>query len=280
MKRIALVCLLLSLGLILRGQGRAIEQFASGSNDKQWALLNIDPPNAIITLDSAEVHTTRNGVLQAFLPLGKHAFVIESPYYHSYESQFELTDSCKVQLDIHLVPAFGYARVSTPLRGGMIFIDGEFCGKEKTPPCKLSEGSHRVRLIRDTLKFYDGVFQLESGGKNYLEITEYTITPASRSEMTASRLAQAGLAGTAIEDEIIDENSTTWGMLNLHSNVAGATVLVNGVEYGLTPCIIKGLKPSVRYRFTVRMDGWREQTRMVYVKSGEMQEIEITLKKR
>ena len=101
--------------------------------------------------------------------------------------------------------------------------------------------------------------------------------------MTATRLAKAGLAGgvaTAEEDKLIDENSTNWGMLNLHANVAGATVLVNGVEYGLTPCIVKGLKPSVKYRITVRMDGWREQTRMISVKSGEMPEMEFTLKKK
>ncbi len=279
MKRFALILLCLLPCTLLRGQGRAIEQYASGSNDKQWALLHIDPPDAIVTLDSTDVRMTRNGTVQAFLPVGKHSFVVESPFYHSYTSQFELTDSVKVILDIRLTPAFGYASVHTPLKDGMVFIDGIFSGKENTGLCKLSEGPHRLRIIRDSLKYYDGIFQLESGAKKWLDITEYTITPASRREMTVARMAQAGLAGAdADEEAAADENQ--WGMLSIHANVAGATVLVNGVEYGQSPCIVKGLKPSVRYRITVRMDGWREQTRMVSVKSGEMPELEFTLKKK
>ena len=111
---------------MLRAQGLAIEKYASGTTDKQWALLRIDPPNAIVTLDSADIRMTRNGVIQAFLPLGMHKISVESPFFHPYESQIELTDSLKVQLDIRLVPAFGYASVRTILKNGLIFISQKY----------------------------------------------------------------------------------------------------------------------------------------------------------
>ena len=281
MKKFLTCVLMLTMALpLLRAQGLAIEKYASGTTDKQWALLRIDPPSAIVTLDSADVRMTRNGTIQAFLPLGMHKVAVESPFYHPYESQFNLTDSSKVELDIRLVPAFGYASVRTSLKNGLIFIDGDFCGREKTPVCKLNEGPHRLRILRDSLKYCDQVFNLESGGKENRDITEFTVTPASRAERLSARSALAGLSGTNPDGDALTDDQNQWGMVSLKSNVAGATVLVNGIEYGTSPCIIKGLKPGVSYRITVRMDGWRQQTRMISAKSGDLSVIEMDLKKR
>ena len=154
MKRLSLIVLLCMLtAMALRAQGRAIEKYASGANEKQWALLRIDPANAIVTLDSTDVRMIRDGILQAFLPLGEHKFIVESPFYHRYESKFTLSDSLKVELDIRLVPAFGFLSVVTPLRNGLIFIDGRFCGKGTTPVGKYEEGAHDIVILRDSMKY-------------------------------------------------------------------------------------------------------------------------------
>ena len=281
MKRFLLCLLLWSMTLPpLFAQGLAIEQYASGTSDKQWALLRIDPPNAIVTLDSTDIRTTRGGVIQAFLPLGMHKVRVEAPFFHDYSASFELSDSAKTQLDIRLVPAFGYASVRTSLKNGLIFIDGTFYGREKTAVCKLGEGDHRLIILRDTLKYCDRIITLESGSKNQWDILDFTVTPASRSEIQSVRSALAGLGEVRTNGDTEEGGQDGWGMVNLRTNVAGATVLVNGIEYGTSPCIIKGLKPSVRYRITVRKDGWRQQTRMVSVKNGEMPDLAIEMKKR
>ncbi len=282
MKKFALILMTLTLGVLgLQAQGLAIEKYASGANEKQWALLRIDPANAIVTLDSTDVRMIRGGILQAFLPLGEHNFIVESPFYHRYESKFTLTDSLKVELDIRLQPAFGFLSVVTPLRNGLIFIDGRFCGKGITPVSKYEEGSHDIVILRDSTKYYDAPYVVESGSKSKLVISDYTPTPQSRAEAQALRNAEAGLSGAVLDAESdAGDGENQWGMINLHSNVAGATVLVNGIEYGQTPCVVKGLKPAVKYRITLRKDGWREKTRMVSVKSGEMPDIEIKMKKK
>ena len=282
MKKLILIVLLgLTTVWALRAQGLAIEKYASGANDKQWALLNIYPPNAIVTLDSTDVRMTRNGVVQAFLPLGEHSFVVESPFYRPYTSKFELNDSLKVELDIRLEPAFGFLSVATPLRNGLIFIDGRFVGKGTSPVSKYEEGSVHIVILRDSLKYYDGTYFVDSGSKNKIVISDFTPTHLSRAEAQAIRYAEAGLNGVSLDATAgSDENENQWGMVNLHSNVAGATVLVNGIEYGESPCVIKGLKPNVKYRITLRKDGWREKTLMISVKSGEMPDIGIKMKKK
>lgn len=283
MRKFAFILLTLTItALGLRAQGLAIEKYASGANEKQWALLRIDPPNAIVTLDSTDIRMTRNGIVQAFLPLGEHTYVVESPFYRRYESKFDLSDSLKVEIFVRLEPAFGFMSVATPLKNGLIFIDGRFAGKGVTPINKYEEGAHRVVILRDTLKYCDASFYVESGSKNKIVVTDYTPTRLTRAEVQAMRYAEAGLAGATLDAESTGagDGENQWGMINLHSNVAGATVLVNGIEYGETPCVVKGLKPAVKYRITLRKEGWREKTQMVSVKSGELPDIEIKMKKK
>ncbi len=70
-----------------------------------------------------------------------------------------------------------------------------------------------------------------------------------------------------------------YGMLNIHSNVIGAYVLINGLLYGQTPCVVKNLPSKHSYEITLRHEDYRDVTVKVKPRGNDMMDVELKMKK-
>lgn len=70
-----------------------------------------------------------------------------------------------------------------------------------------------------------------------------------------------------------------YGMLNVHGNVVGAEVLVNGKTAGYTPCIVQRVPARYECEVTLRMDGYREVTRKVKPRGNDMVDMRFRMKR-
>lgn len=69
------------------------------------------------------------------------------------------------------------------------------------------------------------------------------------------------------------------GTINLHSNVAGASVIYDNEIIGVTPALIKELKAEETYTFTLHKDGYKEKTISVKPKGNDVIDLYVELKK-
>lgn len=87
-----------------------------------------------------------------------------------------------------------------------------------------------------------------------------------------------------IEDSLPQEINlavpgSSLGMINVHSNVAGAEIIIREKSAGFTPAIIKGLSAGEPHRVKLRKDGYKEASALVRPAGNDMTELYIELKK-
>ncbi len=70
-----------------------------------------------------------------------------------------------------------------------------------------------------------------------------------------------------------------YGMLNIHSNVVGATILINGQEVGTTPCLIERLPARYSYQLVVQKEGYKTVRKTVKPRGNDMVDVDIPMKK-
>ena len=95
---------------------------------EQWVIFEIQPQDAILTIDSTRM-TVQGGRKQLYLPIGKHAWLAESPFHQKEEGTIELTDEERQTVKISLQPIYSYLAVKTELEGCDIMVDGQWVGK-------------------------------------------------------------------------------------------------------------------------------------------------------
>lgn len=241
----------------------------------QWAVFKLSPENAILTVDGTQTYPVRDGVLQLLLVPGVHKYFCESPYYESVAGEFELDKDEKENLTLNLVPVFGYVSVNSTQKKADIMLDGEKIGRGKAGSGRVMAGPHSLLLVRDAVCLYRLTFNLDRGERKVINIGSSDLHPVPMDLI----LAESGItAGSEPEDE--DGIAAGWGGVNVHSNIAGASVIVNGIERGTSPCIIKPLRDGQPCRVTLKYHGFKDVTKMVKIKGGEVADIEIRLKKR
>lgn len=261
--------------LVLPARLVAQTQPSDELNGLQWAVFRLSPENAILTIDGAQTYPVRDGVLQLMLAPGLHSYFCESPYYEPAAGEFELKQEKRADLSVNLVPTFGYVTVNSTQKKADIILDGETIGKGKAGSGRVMAGTHSLMLVRDVTCLYRTTFTLERGERKTIDVRSYDIHPIPMSVV----LAENGMAGSP--EELEDEGGGSgWGGINVHSNIAGATVILNGLDSGTAPCIIKPLRAGQPCRVTLRSAGCKDVTKMVRIKGGEVTDIEIRLKKR
>lgn len=143
---------------------------------KQWVLININPRDAIVKMDSTTTLVT-NGQYSDFLPLGTHIYHVEAPFFEAQTDSFLLTDTARVSFGIQLQPIYSYVTVSTPWEQGEIYIDGLHaaigCGTSR----RLQEGRHRLSVFQYDLCIYDGTFSIGRAEKQTITLTNRDYNP-------------------------------------------------------------------------------------------------------
>lgn len=277
---------IIAMTLFLFSTGNATKKTSSKQDnpksEKQapgnWTVFELSPQNAILHIDSLSVYNVRKGVLQVMLPFGKHKYICESPYFETARGEFNVTDDSKTNLQIDLKPLFSFLVIYNPVKNSDILIDGEKAGKKCAVSGRLNEGSHRISVVKGNVCWYDRTIYLQRGKKS-----TYTIDADSLNPEPIARLRmrlEGEQTPTQQAEKAMQEMKAECGGLNIHTPQPGAQILLNGKKKGLTPILIKDLYPGVRYRITLRMEGYKSVSRFVEVKTGEISDFEIKMKKK
>lgn len=143
---------------------------------KQWVVFEIEPKNAIVTVDSTTT-ITRSGVLQFYLPIGNHGYRVESPFHKTEEGTFELEDSARLTKSVALQPFYSYLTVRTPLKNSRILVDGKWIGNMQATSGHLYEGNHRLMVMYNGECYYDANVSIGLAEKKTLDLTVADLYP-------------------------------------------------------------------------------------------------------
>lgn len=77
----------------------------------------------------------------------------------------------------------------------------------------------------------------------------------------------------------LDAPGAGYGLLNIHCNVTGASIRIDGKEYGETPRIVR-LDATRSYKVTLSKDGYKAVSRQVPPRGNHMVDVYLKLKKR
>ena len=137
---------------------------------EQWVIFDTQPWDVILTIDST-MTTVHGGKAQFFLPVGKHTWKAESPFYMQEEGSFDLTDEERLNVPIVLQPVYSYLTVKTPCLDCEIYVDGQHIGQTQATSGHLREGVHRLTLMREDQLYYEGNFSIGWKEKKTIELT-------------------------------------------------------------------------------------------------------------
>ena len=241
--------------------------------DSQWLVINPEPADASVYLNDLFV---KSGTYQTKLKPGSYSYRVEAPLYHTEAGKVEINDT-KKEIIARLKPAFGYVTVNTePEKEAKVIIDGK--ALTTNTPCKseaLASGTHTVQVIKEMYQpatqkvtITDGQtapvnFKLQP---NFAELNITTSAEATlyiNNEQKAkanwngrlnpgvysleARLDKYRPAKQDIELSAADVRtvnllpSPIYGSLDIITTPVGASILINGKDYGTTPNTIKNL---------------------------------------
>ncbi len=144
--------------------------------EKQWVSFNISPSSAWLYVDSTRI-TTQTGIVELLLPLGKHHYRIESPFYDAVEDTFLLTDKGTLKIPIDMRPAYSYLTVTTPFSNAEIWIDDCFVGQGKATSQRLMEGMHELVVVLNKTICYKGQIRVNKSDKQNICIEKEDFRP-------------------------------------------------------------------------------------------------------
>jgi len=295
------------------------------------------------------VALVRDGTAQFELPLGKHGYHAEAPFYEELSDSVEVVDSAKLVVPVVLQSVYSYLTVKLPIAEGLIFVDSEPIGKGEATSGHLQPGDHHLIVMQKETCLADTVINMGVGEKKVLalktsdlrarplmarainpqpieEVKDSTVTDSLAAVPQDSLKAPVTITAPDAETQIwlnreplaygkwegqlrigfysvstlkegleskpiflwVDDTlpkvvdlslpKASYGVLNIHSNVVGATILINRVEVGVTPCILENLPATVACKIQLKKKGYRDAAITVMPVPNDMLNVEINMK--
>ena len=174
---------------------------------EQWVIFEIQPEDAILTIDSTTT-AIHGGRKQFYLPIGKHAWLAEAPFHIEEKDTVELTDEDRQVVRIALQPIYSYVTVNTALEGCDVMVDGQWIGQTRGTSGHLREGSHRLVVMKDSLCYYDGGFDIGWREKKTINLAAGDLRPVSTKKSLAALYASIAKDSVHIDSLATDSIST------------------------------------------------------------------------
>ena len=276
--------------------------------ESQWLVITPEPADAAIYIDEVFV---KAGAYTAKKKAGSYVYRVEAPLYHTEAGKVEITDS-KKELNIKLKPAFGYISITTsPEKDAKVIIDGK--ALTNTTPCKseaLASGEHTVQVMKEMYQPTTQKLVVRDGEitpsnfvmqPNFAEITlnapkDATLYINNQQKGTGSwngrlnagvyslearldhhRTAKQDIEVVAGDVKKVDLQPTPiYGSLDVLSTPLGATISINGKEYGTTPNTINKLLIG-DYTVTLTKPGFASCSKTIGIEESKSAEINETL---
>ena len=258
---------------------------------EQWVQFEVSPKNAIVHMDTTII-LLRDGLMAKYLPLGKHTYQVEAPFYEELTDSFELADSAKTMLSIALQPTYSYLTVSTQMPKADLRVDGVSINKQEGTSTRLIPGEHRLSLHYKGNCYYDEPFTIGLGEKKHIEVAlkDLRLRPAAEKSKKVLALAPpaeandstatAGAKEADPKDMAASLPLDMRGMVNIHSNVIGARISISGQYVGETPCIVQDLSSRRSYVITLEKEGYKTVKTAVRPRGNELTDLNIKMKQK
>lgn len=245
-----------------RVETTVVEEIAS-----QWLVITPEPATALVYINDEFVKT---GEYQAKLKPGTYSYRVELPLYHTEAGKLEVGMEKKT-LNVKLKPAFGQIRVnSQPESGAQVFVDGKLLGST-TPLTSeaIASGEHTVQVVKEMYQPAVQKVTVSDGQTtpitvqlrpNFAVLTVQATEGASiavnneqkgvgswsgrlgagiysvEARLAKHRAAKQDIELTAGDQRSIDlKPAPIYGSLDVVSSPSGATITLDGKEYGTTP---------------------------------------------
>jgi len=274
----------------------------------QWLVINPEPAEAMVYINDKLVKT---GSYQAKLKPGKYNYRVEAPMYHSEVGIVEIANARK-ELNVKLKPAFGLVSVSTePEKDAKVLIDGKL--QPNVTPCQsepLSAGDHIIQVLKELCEPVNQKVTVVEGQTvpvsltmvpNFAELdislpenatlfinNEQKATGNWKGRFSAgvysleARLDKYKPAKQDIDLAVGDNKSIALtptpieGSLDVIAVPSGATICVNGKEYGTTPYTFDKLLIG-EYSVQLTKTGYATVNKSVTIEEGKNTELKETL---
>lgn len=198
------------------------------------------PADATVSINREERGSTPVTITD--LPPGDHLVALSKRGYRDHYATVTLSANTRRTLDVSLEPLTTLVVAHSEPPGATVSSEGVDLGITPLLLTTLPPGTHRLR------------FSLAGFQPTDREITTDARTPLK-------------ISVTLLSDS---------GTLGIISQPTGATVIINGIPRGETPCIVKQI-PEGDAAVTLRADGYRDIVQTVKLAAGETQRLALTL---
>jgi formylglycine-generating enzyme required for sulfatase activity len=276
--------------------------------ESQWLMITPEPANALVYINDEFVKT---GEYIAKLKPGAYNYRVELPLYHTEAGSVEVGNTKKT-LSVKLKPAFGYIKISSqPESGAQVFVNGKLTtGTTPLTTEPIASGEHTVQVVKEMYQPITRKVQVMDGQTIPLDVilqpnfAELTINAPSGASIVLnnqqkgtgswSERLSAGIYSiearldkhlTAKQDiELATGDKRTielqptpiYGSLDVVSSPSGATIKINGKDYGITPNTINKLLIG-DYKVELSRQGYAPLTKSISITEGTSAMISETL---
>ena len=137
-----------------------VEEDARG----QYWVLNVTPKDAEVIIDNGSPELLTDGVLQKFLPYGKHSYTVNAPLYETTGGEITIGQE-RVMTSVELVPGFGYLKISSsPVTNTDVYLNGEKIGKAPLTTQRLPQGLATIRIVSGLYQPVDTIVMVPNKG--------------------------------------------------------------------------------------------------------------------
>jgi formylglycine-generating enzyme required for sulfatase activity len=133
---------------------------------------------------------------------GRYEISVTAPGYYDVDTTITVGDTQAQTFQIQLLPLPGYLNLGSNTEAASVYIDGEEIGLTPLSNIELAAGEHEVLVSKDRFEPIQQLIEIE--GRQQQQSLNIDLLPA-------------------------------WANVNFSSSPAGATVMVDGEDLGLTP---------------------------------------------
>ena len=282
------------------------------SNKKVHLIVKADQENATVYIDDEPLGTKEASKL--FMLGSSHTWMIKCNMYHTESGTITLND--RTVIDKKLRPNYGFLNISTtPEQDAKVFVDEEYVGLSPVKTDKLKSGTHTVRVMKDMYKMAEKSFTVNDGqttnatlnmSANFVTLTltvdadtdadadiyvdeeykgkgKWTGRLSEGSHIFEARKTNHKPSKKSI-DLVLGENKTITldaptpinGEIEINTTPMGATIYIDGKNYGETPNYISAILIG-EHELKLVKQGCVEIKKTIVIKEGEALTINETL---
>ncbi len=280
-----------------------------------YLTLTIEPANAEVYINGNMIDVDSEGVATASLPYGTHQYEVSAKMYKREVGNITISSEASTEKVIKLQPDYSILNINSNPQGATVYIDDEKAGTTPVTTKPISAGEHSLQFRMSMYKTKTVTHNVQSGGGTQT-ITEtlqpnfstVTITAPNQSEIyinnekkgvgswsgklnagdyiVEARKESHHSTKTAINVKVGENINKTleapiprYGVLDLQTSPAKASVMIDGKEMGVTPQIIKNILIGKR-SITLKKEGYETLTKNVTIEEGKVQPEKLTLQKK